>query len=69
MIIDDRQHDEQHDNDVNVQALLMLGFNPSEQEVVDIPNEIARFNIIIITTSHASEGKSLRASEGNLPIL
>merc|ERR1719264_1176764 len=27
-------------------ALLMLGFNPSEQEVVDIPNEIARKGLI-----------------------
>ena len=35
-------------NDDEVQALLMLGFNPSEQEVVDIPNEIARFDIGII---------------------
>merc|ERR1719266_509844 len=28
------------------QALIMLGLNPSEQEVVDIPNQIARKGLI-----------------------
>ena len=31
-----------------VQALLMLGLNPSEQEVVDMPNEIARSVVTVI---------------------
>ena len=37
-----------------VQALLMLGLNPSEQEVVDMPNEIARSGIttVIIIQFH-----------------
>ena len=40
-----------HHQAVNdIQALLMLGLNPSEQEVVDMPNEIARFDITIIIT-------------------
>ena len=30
------------------QALLMLGLNPSEQEVVDMPNEIARSVVTVI---------------------
>ncbi len=31
-------------------AMKMLGLNPMEQEVVDIPNEIARLNIAVIYT-------------------
>ena len=34
-----------HHHNKLVQALLMLGLNPSEQEVVDMPNEIARSGI------------------------